>query len=81
MRSPHDLVLPCTSRRLLRIALPLLARAIGLAWGGAAWVLALLAMFVLGRSRGRQADTRWGTDSTAYGVGAALAGFRPGERG
>ncbi|GGY52365.1 hypothetical protein [Pseudoduganella albidiflava] len=80
MRSPHDLVLPCTSRRLLRIALPLLALAIGLAWGGAAWVLALLAMFMLGRSCG-QANTRWGTDSTAYGVGAALAGFRPGERG
>lgn len=67
-------------RRVLPLALPVVAVASGLAWGGQAWLLTVPAMFLLGRSYGSGAQAQSSNDTT-YGVGAALAGFTPEDRG
>ena len=70
--------------RSLRLALPVLVLAIGLACGGLAWLLAVPAMFLLGRrfghSRGRRPEPYDIAGNAEYGVGAALAGFTPDGR-
>lgn len=81
MHSPFDPVAPRTPMRALRVTFLLVALAASILVGGPAWLLMVPAMFMLGRAYGSQADTRRRSDDAAYGVGAALAGFRPGERG
>lgn len=66
-------------RRVIPLALPVVAVAAGLAWGGQAWLLTVPAMFLLGRSYGSGAHAP--SNGTTYGVGAALAGFTPEDRG
>ena len=69
------------SRRVFPIALAILAVVASLLWGGHAWLLAVAAMFLLGRSYGGRSHAHPPSNQAAYGVGAALAGFTPEDRG
>ena len=70
--------------RSLRLALPILALAIGLACGGLAWLLTVPAMVLLGygfgHPYGRRPEPHDIPGNAEYGVGAALAGFTPDGR-
>lgn len=68
-------------RRVFPLVLPVAAVVSGFSWGGQAWLLTFPAMFLLGRSYGSGAQAQPPSNGATYGVGAALAGFTPEDRG
>jgi hypothetical protein len=69
------------ARRVFPIALAILAVLASLLWSGHAWLLAVAAMFLLGRSYGGHSHAQSSSNQATYGVGAALVGFMPEDRG